>query len=618
MNTEVKLYKNVPLRSNGGKTINFPSGNKTTQETFFNKYLATTLSSLKWIRQDEAIKLEIAYDDALPINYMMYKNNEGKAFYCFITNRRYINDNVTAFDVKIDVMQTYMFDYELKESYIEREHQARAELWAGNNIRRLFNTNAEGLELGSGMTITNTKDMKKSEDILFKNVQTECAVLICRDFIFEDAGMSNSNKYKVKGILTPFVVYLVHASSSNSEDFNIVKGRTIRKEGEGWTLATQNVALMSAYLTSILSDDRVLAYIPLRNLPFRTQPNYSEDPAYQYDLSRNDTGAELSLVRGDKATGGLPDRYVVRIDSNQEIWLDNTFNTTFLDNEQVFLRTTKTAPHRMSNESKLMLAPFAQHFLMHNYASRKELRREYFDKNENYFGCYYNQIFSSDYAEIVRMDNYSEPNSLFIDTTRVSLPLSNDAYLNYMRNTQASRTAGLLVPIMTTALGIGATALGGGAVGIPLIMGGITSVGGMIATQEAKMQDLRNQPDSIRNAQGNTLLDMSSNFNTILFQRMEVLPDAKKKAYDYMRVYGYKCGEIKTPNINSRYHYNYLKTIGADVRVKDANSVVSDDALNEIANIYDLGVLVWHYRSDASTIEPFSMQYENIEANLVL
>ncbi|MBR2871003.1 MAG: hypothetical protein IKB98_06495 [Clostridia bacterium] len=45
-----------------------------------------------------------------------------KTYYCFITNFEYSNNNTTIIDYEIDVMQTYMFDYELGECFVEREH----------------------------------------------------------------------------------------------------------------------------------------------------------------------------------------------------------------------------------------------------------------------------------------------------------------------------------------------------------------------------------------------------------------------------------------------------------------------------------------------------------------
>ena len=43
---------------------------------------------------------------------------------CFISDILYINENCTAITFEIDVMQTWLFDFEIKKSFIERMHVA--------------------------------------------------------------------------------------------------------------------------------------------------------------------------------------------------------------------------------------------------------------------------------------------------------------------------------------------------------------------------------------------------------------------------------------------------------------------------------------------------------------
>lgn len=44
-----------------------------------------------------------------------------KWFYAFITNMTYVNDNRTDITITTDVFQTWQFDINFKESFIERE-----------------------------------------------------------------------------------------------------------------------------------------------------------------------------------------------------------------------------------------------------------------------------------------------------------------------------------------------------------------------------------------------------------------------------------------------------------------------------------------------------------------
>lgn len=53
----------------------------------------------------------------------MYQNESfnDKWFYAFITKMEYANNNMTRIEIVTDVWQTWQFDIEFKESFIERE-----------------------------------------------------------------------------------------------------------------------------------------------------------------------------------------------------------------------------------------------------------------------------------------------------------------------------------------------------------------------------------------------------------------------------------------------------------------------------------------------------------------
>lgn len=54
----------------------------------------------------------------------MYKNTEysDKYYYAYITEIKYINDNMTEMKIQTDVFQTWQFDFIYKKSFIERKH----------------------------------------------------------------------------------------------------------------------------------------------------------------------------------------------------------------------------------------------------------------------------------------------------------------------------------------------------------------------------------------------------------------------------------------------------------------------------------------------------------------
>lgn len=53
----------------------------------------------------------------------MYQNENysNKWFYAFIDGMKYINDSMTEISISTDVWQTWQFDLEFMESFVERE-----------------------------------------------------------------------------------------------------------------------------------------------------------------------------------------------------------------------------------------------------------------------------------------------------------------------------------------------------------------------------------------------------------------------------------------------------------------------------------------------------------------
>lgn len=58
---------------------------------------------------------------------------------------------------------------------------------------------------------------------------------------------------------------------------------------------------------------------------------------------------------------------------------------------------------------------------------------------------------------------------------------------------------------------------------------------------------------------------------------------------DYFDLYGYATKRVKTPNISSRPHWNYTKTIGCNVVSVNCNN----NDVTAIKNIFDNGITFW-------------------------
>lgn len=138
--TTVKILKGVPLDSTYTDTLDFSSVSE--QASFFSSKTKFNIPNMSPIRLQNKIRLDINADKLYDCNYIMFQNSNfsNKWFYAFIKSIDFINVNRSDIEFEIDVLQTWMFDYTIKPSFVEREHIADDTI--GNNLV------AENLELG--------------------------------------------------------------------------------------------------------------------------------------------------------------------------------------------------------------------------------------------------------------------------------------------------------------------------------------------------------------------------------------------------------------------------------------------------------------------------------------
>lgn len=122
--SEVHLL-NVPLENDYKHTLYFSS--LTAQTNYFLGRKVANVdagSDFSYQRKDQIIRYPKDYDKLVGCNYVMYKNASysNKWYYAFIKKMEYINDGMTALHIETDVIQTWMFDYTVKKSFVEREH----------------------------------------------------------------------------------------------------------------------------------------------------------------------------------------------------------------------------------------------------------------------------------------------------------------------------------------------------------------------------------------------------------------------------------------------------------------------------------------------------------------
>lgn len=119
--TKVYLLS-VPLENDYKDTLYF--ANATAQHDYFAGQVVKSYTDFSYQRKDSVIRVPAIVDSIRNCNYVMYQNSaySNKWFYAFINRMVYVDDKRTDIYISTDVLQTWMFEMEFKDSFIEREH----------------------------------------------------------------------------------------------------------------------------------------------------------------------------------------------------------------------------------------------------------------------------------------------------------------------------------------------------------------------------------------------------------------------------------------------------------------------------------------------------------------
>lgn len=142
-NSTVQLMTNIPLEESYTHTLYWAS--QAQMETYMSAHVLQSFNSQSYVHKARGVlRLEADMGVFSTVNYMRFKNTsfENKWFYAFVTDINYVNNEVIEVNFKIDVMQTFFFDYngKLNQCMVLREHSATDAV--GDNIVD------EGLEYG--------------------------------------------------------------------------------------------------------------------------------------------------------------------------------------------------------------------------------------------------------------------------------------------------------------------------------------------------------------------------------------------------------------------------------------------------------------------------------------
>jgi hypothetical protein len=147
--------------------------------------------------------------------------------------------------------------------------------------------------------------------------------------------------------------------------------------------------------------------------------------------------------------------------------------------------------------------------------------------------------------------------------------------------------------------------------GVLSIIGGVASgnVGAMVSNtgnaflsiqgMQAKIKDINNMPPSMSSMGGNTYFDYGNGINGLYIVKKQITFEHRQRLSEFFQMFGYKVNRLKIPNLKTRQHFNYVETIGANIKGN-----IPHEYLERIKNVFNNGVTIWHgdYVGDYSKV----------------
>lgn len=117
----VRILKGIPLQQSYSDTLTF--ANVSEQTNYFVSKQVKAFADLQYIKSGP-FHLPDQAGEYRNCNYLMYQNPDipGKWFYAFITGVEFLANGTTLINYADDLLQSYWFDFNVKQCMVEREH----------------------------------------------------------------------------------------------------------------------------------------------------------------------------------------------------------------------------------------------------------------------------------------------------------------------------------------------------------------------------------------------------------------------------------------------------------------------------------------------------------------
>lgn len=559
-NTDIYLLSGINWTNDYNDTVYF--SNKSVQYNYMKNKVVKAYTKQSYQRHSKGtLRILGTAENLFSCNYLMFQNTSygSKWFYAFITNCEYINDNTTEITYEIDEIQTWFWDLELGQCFVEREIPETDNLYE--------NLVPETLETGDYIVNTDVPTY----------LGRPCYVMCCAKDIEgkHDATILNNNTFTL-----PLKYYAFWCNDPYDP------------EGLGYNV----FEVIEKYYDSGNSPENIIAIMALPSMLLSTDGSTDIDYNTGFDPITHSRPVGLKLPDQNLDTEWFFDTHIAL---NGYIPKNNKLHTY---------------PYRyiqVSNNSGQINTYKYEDFNIDLYA---EIPEVHFKVYGTPFGLPSIMLVPLDYKGVYQ--NFDEACVL---TNFPTIPWVTDTYKAYLAQNKASITTSLLSSAVTGTLNLASgffthnlqgnlTNIYAGAtqrnalyneLGVTRSMAGqqqatidmarsVVNTGADIASTLAKISDVKQKPDTVHGlSQCDMLMTLANKMHFDVYT-VSIKAQMAKIIDDYFSAYGYAQHKIKKPNINSRPYWNYTQTKGCILK----GSAPASSKTN-ICKIFDNGIRFW-------------------------
>lgn len=545
--TTVRVCQSIPLDNTYTDTILFTS--KSAQESYFASKTKKVYSGLTYQRLASnsstwAIFLEDVADYFYDCNYLCFQNGGfgNKWLYAFISDILYINENCTAITFEIDVMQTWLFDFEIKKSFIERMHVA------DDTISR--NVVEEDLNF-----------MQRYEYYYVEN---------SRLFEGSTRPLDTDGEFDARIIYDSII--LVATSEDVDEEDEVLEGGLIQNTYQGLKYIGFNandlgVGYCNAWLKRMNEGGKAGAISSISMVP-SAGLTYSSGGNGKLNINIEDPNGNVGEKEYLINYSTLDDDYIPK-NNKLFCWPYHFFTITTLDGqsydykyEDIIESDPVPGTTTMKFKFKFAFGTDPTYFMYPSYYMKCNNNYDYGIKLSGFPKCNWNfGVWENYYAQ---------------QDTNITLSMLASALGS------VSSASGSVVSGAGSKKGLGVeTGLAIAQAGLGTLQAGLSTFGGLSV--------VKSQPDQSKGA--NNVGGVNYNMETmdfwIIHKRLHW--GYVVKIDDYFTKFGYRVNSTGVPNLHTRKYWNYLKLDQPSVT---GNMPVGD--MRMIKQILSNGITFWH------------------------